>query len=179
MPKIRTGRNYTHNELFIGVDPGLSGGVAFLSGKLSRDYVGDSSAPDIVFLGAMPATEKDVWDLFASTLVLPASERKCTALIEWINPGYVGTNKSSMSKLYGSYAGLRMALCGNGIRFDDVKPAKWQRGLGIPVRKKSWSTTVWKNTLKSKAQQLFPDVHITLKTADALLIAEYCRRTQQ
>jgi hypothetical protein len=38
--------------------------------------------------------------------------------------------------------------------------------------------TEWKNRLKAKAQQLFPQQskHITLKTADALLIAEYARK---
>lgn len=33
--------------------------------------------------------------------------------------------------------------------------------------------TEWKNKLKACAQGLFPGVHITLSTADAVLIANY------
>ena len=32
--------------------------------------------------------------------------------------------------------------------------------------------TQWKNKLKAEAQRLFPDIRVTLKTADALLILE-------
>ncbi len=76
------------------------------------------------------------------------------------------------------YGALQMALVASfgQERSLTVTPRAWQGGLGISPRKKSESTTDWKNRLKSVAQSLFPDTQVTLKTADALLIAEYCRR---
>ena len=72
-----------------------------------------------------------------------------------------------------------MALTAAGIPFEEVTPVVWQRGLGIPVRKKDESRSQFKGRLKAKAQQLFPQVKVTLKTADALLISEYCRRKRE
>jgi len=34
------------------------------------------------------------------------------------------------------------------------------------------SPVQWKNKLKAEAQRLYPDIKVTLKTADALLILE-------
>jgi hypothetical protein len=78
-----------------------------------------------------------------------------------------------------NYGALRMALTAAGIPFEEVVPGVWQRGLNIPPRKKTEGKTAWKNRLKAKAQQLFPSVKITLATADALLIAEFCRRKHE
>lgn len=41
---------------------------------------------------------------------------------------------------------------------------------------KGMSDNEWKNTLKRYAIDMIPFNNITLKTADALLIAEYCRK---
>ena len=43
---------------------------------------------------------------------------------------------------------------------------------GVPKDKKER-----KNYLKATAQQLYPDKHITLATADAVLLAHYLMRT--
>ena len=61
-----------------------------------------------------------------------------------------------------------------GIRWEYVTPQKWQREFGLILPK--LSNTDKKNRHKAVAQQLFPDVKITHAIADALLIAEYCRR---
>jgi Holliday junction resolvasome RuvABC endonuclease subunit len=85
---------------------------------------------------------------------------------------------SSTFKFGVGYGGLRMALIAASIPFEEVTPRTWQKALGVVVRKKTETKTQFKNRLKAKAQQLFPRESITLKTADALLIAEYCRRKQ-
>lgn len=147
---------------FIGIDPGLSGGMAVLD----KD--------GLVFeLIAMPATEKDQGEV-----IMQLPDYGIFVLIEWINPAIQKIGKSQMSKLYGNYMALRMALSVAEIPFEDIKPVKWQRSLGIQSRKKSENTTQWKNRLKAKAQQLFPKDDVTSNTCDALLIAEYLRRRQ-
>jgi len=56
------------------------------------------------------------------------------------------------------------------IPFEEVRPQVWQGALGLGHKDKSQPPSAWKNKLKSKAQLLFPEEHVTLKTADALLI---------
>lgn len=158
---IRTGVTY------IGIDPGVNGGIAIIGS--GRDVLGPN-----VILYPMPATETDIWEIINVTTGLLNEPRR--AAIEWVNPAYQGCSKSANSKLYGNFMGCRMALIAAGISFDIVTPQKWQKGLGIKPGGKDKNRTKWKNLLKAKAQQLFPNQKITLKTADALLICEFLRR---
>jgi hypothetical protein len=56
-----------------------------------------------------------------------------------------------------------------------VRPAKWQQHFGLGKRSGCASDTEWKNKLKQAAQRLYPDIKVTLDTADALLLLEYGR----
>lgn len=143
---------------FIGVDPGASGGLAALTGSHVK-------------FKSMPDTEQGILDWLR-----PFSG--ATAVIEWISPAMFGTDKSSMSKLYGSYKALRMALIASGITIaEDARPAKWMRAVGVDPRKRGEGRAEWKQRLKARAEELFPSLHITLATSDALLLAYYCRQT--
>jgi len=130
----------------------------------------------------MPATEKDLFD-WMCRFSPHGSVRKTVAVIEQVG-GFVGSegkgggaaNGAAMFKFGMSYGGLRMALVGCGIPFEAATPGKWLKGLGVVGRKKEESRTEWKNRLKAAAQRLFPSEKVTLNTADALLIAEFCRR---
>lgn len=148
---------------YIGVDPGESGGLVCLSPN------------NAAYLVKMPPTERDISDWFRRWL-----DKDIRAVIEKVG-GYTGSGQpgSAMFKFGASYGGLRMALVAAGIPFEEVTPQKWQRALGITPKKKEQSKTQWKNRLKAVAQQLFPHVIITLATADAILIAEYCKRKHQ
>lgn len=157
MPKLSR-RPQAFVPVYIGVDPGKTGGLVAIY-------------PSMVVTSKMPATELDIWEWFSLD-----PEVKPVAVIERVHTGYPGSNKSAVAKLWGSYTALRMALIGQEIPFEDVTPRAWQKALGIPPRGKTESKTQWKNRLKAKAQQLFPKIKVTLDVADALLIAEYCRR---
>lgn len=149
--------------LFMGIDPGLSGGIAVLD-----EY------RKIVSLKEMPKTEHDVWMSINkwSTALAPTVTISCA--IEEITTSIFGAAKSSMSKLYGSYMALRMALTAAAIPFDLVHSKIWQRDIMLSPRKKGEADNNWKSRLKQKAQQLYPrDPRITKGTADALLIAHY------
>ena len=146
-------------RLFFGIDPGANGGMAVLG-----------AGGGIISSIKMPQTERDVWD--------------------WINESWTSTPVAMIERVHSmpaqgiasaftfgkGYGGLRMALIAASIPFEEVNPEKWVKGLGIPKRGKTESKTTWKNRLKARAQQLFPEAEVTLKTSDALLIAEYCRR---
>lgn len=152
---------------FIGIDPGVSGGVASIWGHS-------------VVMEAMPPTEADIFAWFLSQ---KPREINYFAVIEKVG-GFIKGNPapgSAMFKFGVGYGGLRMALIACGIPFEEVTPQKWQKALGITPRdnKGNESKSAFKNRLKAKAQQLFPGEKITLAVADALLIAEYCRRVRQ
>lgn len=154
--------------LFIGLDPGASGGLALI-------------APDMVRAVPMPATERDVLDWIRRCRGDAAAgiihKPQAFAVIEKVG-GYISGNPcpgSAMFKFGQGYGGLRMALVATGIPFEEVTPQRWQKEF-LLTRKKGEAKTPFKNRLKAKAQQLFPEMEPTLKTADAILIALYCQR---
>jgi crossover junction endodeoxyribonuclease RuvC len=135
--------------VIIGVDPGLSGGVAaFIDGE--------------AIAWKMPDTEKGIYDLFVG-LSQPAF-----ALIER-SQAYPKMGVSGAFNYGTNYGFLRGCLISCGIPFEEVAPAKWQKVMRC-------QSAGDKNVTKQKAQQLFPKLKITHATADALLIAEYARR---
>ena len=162
------------NKVYIGIDPGANGGIAAIT-----------VTPDFLFsrrAWKMPDTERDIWDLIRGhddALRDVASQK--FAIIERVQ-GFIGkspTTGSSMFKFGQGYGSLRMALVAANIAFEDHAPNMWQKAMGIVTRGKEESRTDFKNRLKARAQQLFPDVTVTLAVADALLIAEFCRRKQE
>ena len=163
MPQLKK-----QTKLYLGIDPGASGGVAL---------VGDT-AP---ILYPMPKTENDVWGLISAMKDLGST----FAYIEKVGGyiGGVGHPGSAMFNFGKGYGGLRMALIAARIPFEEIPPQTWQKRMGVTPRKKKSknsageSKSQFKNRLKARAQQLFPHVNITLATADAILIAEFCRRS--
>ena len=140
-------------QVYIGVDPGQSGAIVWL-----RPTLGDIQIDPL--RGLTPA------DILA--VLLAHAPEGCFAYIERVHSmpkqGVVSTFKFGLH-----YGLLQMALVAARIPYEFVTPHKWQRGLGCLSRGD-------KNVTKRKAQDLFPGVKVTHATADALLIAEYCRR---
>jgi hypothetical protein len=154
--------------LYIGIDPGASGGLASVLSCGS------------VVIESMPPTEQDVWEWFRSQRSFGPSITTF-ACIEQVG-GFIAGNASpgsAMFKFGMSYGSLRMALVAAEIPFEAVTPQRWQKALGVVKRARDESKSDFKNRLKARAQQLFPREKITLATADALLIAEYCRRFRE
>lgn len=155
--------------MIIGIDPGASGGMACL--KIGGEFA----------VTTMPKTE---WDILEWLCCHANSTIRddTVAYIELVG-GFMGGNTEdnphvnvaaahTMFKFGQSYGMLRMACCAIGIRLIEAVPKTWQKVVGCP-RMRGETKTEHKNRLKGKAQQLFPKVHVTLNTADALLIAYY------
>lgn len=140
-------------KLYIGIDPGLSGGIAFIP---------DNGTP---WAHKMPETDKDLMELFRDSINL--SEPR--ALIELVHSSPQMGVKSAFTFGEG-YGRLQMALTALGIPYERVRPQAWQKALGCMTKGD-------KNVSKRRAQELFPDIKVTHSTADALLIAEYNRRS--
>ena len=146
-------------NVYIGIDPGKSGSICSVDS--------DGNAKVII---KTDRTYRDIWD----ELWYASLDGNCKAVIEKVhampNQGVVST--FSFGESFGLLLGLLTAA---GVPFEKVRPSVWCKEFGLK-REKDESNTDWKNRHKQLAQQLFPDIDVIHATADALLIAEYCRR---
>lgn len=174
MPKIVK----SSNALYIGIDPGGSGGgLALLSSQ------------EVVEAVAMPKTERDLWDKLESWSLLArnSGKMKTYAVIERVHSMPSQSAQSGFS--FGlNYGQCRLALIALGIPFDDPAPQTWMKALNIPSSLSGAKKAEKKEKLRAKAQQLFPELPIwkqpkskgiQLAICDALLIAHYCRLTRR
>lgn len=160
MPKLTKKSNHSRIG-FLGIDPGKKGGIAVV--------VGDTAAA-----WPMPTTDTDIFDLLKA-IKDGSVPNKLFATIEHVHSMPKQGVKSVFTFGYG-YGGLCMDLVALRISFQEVTPRVWQKTF--TQAKRGEDKTKYKNLLKTKAQRLFPDVDgITLSTCDALLIAEFNRRT--
>lgn len=149
------------SEFFIGVDPGMHGGIAVLTREGT-----------IVLAKQMPATDRDVIDILRQD----GLRRGFTRAILERAASSRQMGRASAFKFGVGYGALRMALTAAEISFDEAAPAKWQRAMQCldPTPKALGKKD--KNITKRRAQQVFPTITVTHAIADALLLAEYCRR---
>lgn len=154
---------------YIGIDPGASGGIAILS-----------EAGAIVDYSKLPTTHRGFLDWVRSRLTWFGNDRnheagRAVGVIEhvWSIPGQGGA--FAFGKSVGA---LQMGLTALDVRFELILPKKWQRIMGVSYRA-GMTDVEKKNITKRRAQSLFPSVKVTHATADALLLAEYCRRAQR
>lgn len=152
--------------IYIGIDPGASGGMAVLVGERN----------DAVLQPLASLTWRDAWEWMEQFRSTPAVNS--FAAIE-ANSGFQGDGRpgSRMYTFGASFGTLRGFLVAASIPFVEVSSRKWQGEFGLK-KEKGEGDTSWKNRLKSRAQQLFPEPKIMKATADALLIAEWVRRAR-
>lgn len=145
--------------LYLGIDPGQSGAIAgvFESGE----YFGCIRLRE---------TDHDVsrWvDDVASIIRTEGG----FALIEKVG-AFPKQGRSSIFKFGESAGFLRGMLVAHGVPYEYIAPAKWQGDMKCRTRGN-------KDITKSTAQRLFPNASITHANADAILIAELCRRNNR
>jgi len=138
----------------IGIDPGKNGGVAL---------VGSDGTAEA---WAMPQTVSDMVELFRSFKDIDG----CWLEKVHSMPGQGVASSFSFGQNYGQ---IQSAVIAAGIPLHDVAPGIWMKTLGLGVSMKEIGKQAWKVHLKGLAQQHFPSIKVTLKNADALLLAEY------
>ena len=144
----RGGHGMTH----IGIDPGKTGGIAVIRDDGPQAW-------------KMPETRRDLWDL-----IVDLEDRGCFAVVEKVHTSPQMGVKSAGTFMQGKGEVL-MALTAAGIPFEEIAPGRWQRSMQCLTKGD-------KNVTKRRAQELFPQLKVTHSIADALLIAEYCRRVR-
>ena len=139
-------------QFYMGVDPGMSGAIAILC-----------SEGKVVSMVRLDSTEHDI----ATSVGVMAPYIRMAYLEKVHSMPRQGV--SSTFKFGTSYGFCRGVLVSHAIPFVEVTPAKWQQAMGCRTKGD-------KNVSKAAAQRLWPAEKITHRTADALLIAEHCRR---
>lgn len=155
---------------YIGIDPGAKGGIACLQPDGSID-----------FTSIAKLTKQRIWNFL--------NNRGDTKVVmEKVN-GYMGakrgggndTKGSHMFTFGESYGFLQGCLVGHGLEegknYWMVFPRTWQSVVGMGKGRRGEIYEEHKRRLKKRAEQLFPQLKVTLETADALLLAHYCKET--
>jgi len=161
---------------YLGIDPGKHGGIAAIY-------------PSQIVAVPMPETELDIFNLIYKL----ASPGPAVVVVEHVTTSpQMGV--VSAGTFMANYYGIRMALIAlqkmeKVLQYDCVRPQVWQKSLMVPPKKKKTETKdEWKNRLRTIAQRLFPQFPLWIEpkskgkqmaVADAMLIAEYCKRTYQ
>lgn len=151
---------------YLAIDPGAGGGIAW---KMDDD------------VGCQNMPKSDVeCAAFIRTMLAKGGVDRTKFIIEKV-PKVTGarTSPSAMSVLHdnsGTCKGAAYALLAMVIPID---PRSWQQFFHLGTRKLAGSDTKWKNKLKAEAMRRFPNHKITLATADAMLILEWARLTNQ
>ena len=149
-------------SVIIAIDPGVSGGVAVFAFNKTVCH-------------AMPDTEGDRLELIRDLARSAEVEGvHCVCVLEEVN-GFVGKAQpgSAMFKFGEHYGFIKGVVQTLGIRLVLVRPQVWQKYYSLGTASRCASKTEWKNKLKAEAQRRFPQLTVTLATADALLILEW------
>ena len=149
---------------FIGIDPGLSGGIAIL----------DTETNDVQLYDMPVLTDgkKRHIDIQAVLRILRSVDNKSTFVgIENVN-AMPGQGVTSMFTMGFGLGLLHACVSSCNYPFTRVQPQTWKKDYSLLKKDKQASIM--------KAKELFPEADITLKRhdgrAEALLIADYTRR---
>jgi hypothetical protein len=145
---------------YIGVDPGISGGIAAIH------------ADGSVF-GALKMPATDEGRVEAVQIMLDGAS-VAVAGIEHVHggvwaPGGRRQGSTSAFTFGGAYHSIRTAFLAANVRVVDVRPLRWQTQMRC-------RTGGDKNISKARALELFPSMKVTHALADALILAEWVRR---
>jgi len=147
------------NRIYIGIDPGKNGGIGFIYN-------------DLAYCVRCPATVSEMAEEIKACIELAPDIQK-TAIIEKVHsmPKQGVKSVFTFGEGYGKWLGI---LAAHKIPYTQVTPQKWMKFYGsLPKEKKDR-----KNQLKHLAQQRFPEIKITLATADAILLANYLKENK-
>lgn len=168
------------HTVYIGVDPGTTGGIAWVErGKIR-------AIP-------MPPDRESLWTWISQWIV--SDDARPVAMVEQVT-GYVAgaelddaititspqektaargggrANGARMFTFGRNYERILMALCAAGIVTTGVTPQVWQRAMRLR-RSPEENKVVHKKRMVEAARNLYPTLNFKATTADAILIATY------
>ena len=149
----------SHSKIYIGIDPGRSGGMCVIENDFIKAYPCPSNIQDMAIMFAMAISVNET--------------KKVVAYIEkvWARPTDGRSSMWKFAENQGAWLGIAGAY---EIDLQEVSPQAWMKYLETPKLEK----TRRKRYLRDKARSMYPELKkVTLKTADAILIATYAKET--
>ena len=144
---------------YIGIDPGISGGVAVINEK------GEIKAYKC------PRSSEEMALLF-QIIIGKTAPNNIRLLMErvWARPTNAVRAAFSYGVNYGQWLGVAAT---HEVKMNTALPLEWIQWIGCP---KALKKDVRKRWLKEKARELYPDINkLTLATSDAILITHYAK----
>tara|TARA_R110002020_G_scaffold118349_2_gene270574 strand:+ start:2619 stop:3095 length:477 start_codon:yes stop_codon:yes gene_type:complete len=143
---------------YIGIDPGKSGGVTMIQGKKIKTY-------------KCPQRTEDMSILF-SLLIGDSSSYDVKLLMErvWARPNNAVRSAFAYGVNYGQWMGI---IACHEVPLQTCLPNQW---ISYYKCDKNLEYQERKRWLKEKAKSLYPNLNITLTTADSILIADYAMK---
>lgn len=151
------------SKLFIGIDPGANGGIAFLQDDHAEAHKMPETAGELAWL----LSQWDIDYAWCATEQVGPSRGQDDGRRQGV------TSAFTFGRRFGEVLGVLAAL---SVKHELVHPSKWQREFDLVGKGKTG--TEKKNNHKAVAQRLFPALKVTHALSDALLIAEWCRRNR-
>jgi len=159
-------------KYYLGIDPGSSSGAFAL--LLPTYQYGKIINWGFVTKRFKDYTEPELCEILNNWVITAKdSGGAIEAILEDIHlmPKQGISSGGKFMRNKGLLEGFLMAL---KIPYKKVSPQRWVKHYGMkkdPLETK----TQWKNKLRQRAQELFPDVKIQAETADAILLANYLK----
>jgi nitrogen regulatory protein PII-like uncharacterized protein len=147
------------SKIYIGVDPGKSGGLCVMEDEFVKAYACPDNIQDMALLFAMAISVNET--------------KTVIAYIEkvWARPHDAKGSIWTFAQNYGTWLGIAGAY---EIDLQTVSPQAWMKHFVVPKLDKPRR----KRYLRDKARSMYPNLKkVTLKTADAILIATYAKET--
>ena len=142
--------------MLIGIDPGASGGVAYMIGNSVNTF----KHPDTKTLSIWFKENSELYDAY------------CVIEHQEVRPQDVDDMRIfAMQKLVKQYNQTCALMMAHGIRYAAVRPKSWQKTLGIELKGTEYGMR--KNKLKQHSAKQYPTVKVTLWNADALCLLQY------
>ena len=149
----------SHSTKYIGIDPGKGGGIAVI-------------AKDGIEVKKCPESVQDMTLMFALMVGNTPADHVLVMLEKvWARPRDGRSSIFTFAQNYGRWEGI---VASHEIIPHYVTPQVWMKAIGCPPKLKK---QVRKNYLKQLSKDKYPKIakKLTLKTADAMLIADYAK----
>lgn len=156
-------------KVYMGIDPGNSGGAVLVDAKGDPVLKEDGKLYACVF-DHNKITEQEVGDWFLSVVDGPFLLKAAIEIVHSM-PKQGVASSFTFGRSYGFLRGL---LAGCKVSFEQIRPAVWQKHM----RCLSGGD---KKITKAAAHRKWPahSKQITNAFADAMLLADWCRRVDQ
>ena len=149
----------SNSKIYIGIDPGKSGGLCVIEDKFIKAYACPDNVQDMALLFAMAISVNET--------------KTVVAYIEkvWARPHDGRGSIWKFAENYGVWKGIAGAY---EIDLQTVSPQMWMKYFETPKLEKPRR----KRYLRDRVRSMYPSLKkVTLKTADAILIATYAEQT--